>query len=245
MARQKGIIKIQGSLGDLSFYSSVFGDIVRRKGGASKEKIKRSPAFERLREHHTEFAGCAAAGKLFRQALLPFTRQAADHRLVWRVTQLMNRVKDQDDTSDRGQRQVAKGLMQTEGKDLLNGFELNSEATLRNILKLKVLYQAPVLRIKGLVPKRDLVAPKGATHVRLTGIRLCIDFEKHRSSLQTDQAELALDKQVTDLALSPADPGCTGTAILLLQICFFQETGGVLNPLKNKKANSLSIVTVS
>lgn len=79
-----------------------------------------------------DFADCAAVGKLLRQGWLPYTRQAADHTLVWRVTQMMNKVKDQDTFSEWGKRTVGEGLRSKEGEALLKGFELNAKALLKN-----------------------------------------------------------------------------------------------------------------
>ena len=46
MARQKGIIKLQGTIGDVSFYKSKDGYLAREKGGVDGERIKNDPAFQ-------------------------------------------------------------------------------------------------------------------------------------------------------------------------------------------------------
>ena len=47
MAKQKGIVKLSGTIGDVSFYKSQDGFLAREKGGIDKERIKNDPAFQR------------------------------------------------------------------------------------------------------------------------------------------------------------------------------------------------------
>jgi hypothetical protein len=55
MARQKGIIKLEGTIGDVSFYKSKDGYLAREKGGVDGDRIKNDPAFQRTRENGSEF----------------------------------------------------------------------------------------------------------------------------------------------------------------------------------------------
>ncbi len=50
MARQKGIIKLKGTIGDISFYKTTDGHLAREKGGVEKDRIMNDPAFQRTRE---------------------------------------------------------------------------------------------------------------------------------------------------------------------------------------------------
>lgn len=45
MARQAGIIKLKGKVGDMSFYKTKDGYLAREKGGVDKERIQNDPAF--------------------------------------------------------------------------------------------------------------------------------------------------------------------------------------------------------
>ncbi|MBO9154430.1 hypothetical protein ACFOTA_19610 [Chitinophaga sp. GCM10012297] len=62
MARQTGLIKLKGSIGNVTFYTTVAGDLARQKGGVDAERIATDPAFQRTRENGSEFgrAGLAA-----------------------------------------------------------------------------------------------------------------------------------------------------------------------------------------
>jgi hypothetical protein len=248
MARPAGILKINGTLGDLSFYDSVYGPIVRRKGGPSREQIKKAASCVRIREHNSEFKNLAAAGKLFRQSLRDLLKKTRDHRLVWRVTQLMSRIKNADTVSARGKRHVAKGLQTPEGMGFMKGFDLNSNAPLKKILikNYKVKAQTRQIIIDDLVPARDLRSPKGATHVRLKAALLRADFKKEKTELlQSPEIKLALNKKSNNIVLVMNAPAQnTGTDLYLLQVEFLQEVNKTEYPLENGGYNCLGIVEV-
>lgn len=65
MAKQKGIIKLDGTIGGITFYKSQDGYLAREKGGVSAEKIATDPAFQRTRENGEEFGRAGKAGKFY------------------------------------------------------------------------------------------------------------------------------------------------------------------------------------
>jgi hypothetical protein len=56
MAKLKGILKIEGTLQDMTFYKTQDGHLVKTKSGVSADRIANDPAFARTRENGTEFA---------------------------------------------------------------------------------------------------------------------------------------------------------------------------------------------
>jgi hypothetical protein len=129
MAKQRGIIKVEGTLDELNFYKSKGGFKIRQKGGVSAERIATDPAFERTRENQQEFARAGKAGKVLRSALRSFLIHASDSHLVSRLLKEMMRVVKADTTSDRGQRNVLDGEV-----ELLEGFEFNEGGNLTQTL---------------------------------------------------------------------------------------------------------------
>ncbi|WP_204743317.1 hypothetical protein [Pseudocnuella soli] len=125
MAKQKGIFKVEGTLGDVTFYKSKDGYMIREKGGISAERMASDPAFERTRENQAEFGRAGKAGKLLRTAFRPLLQHAADSRMVSRMLQTMMRVVKADATSPRGQRNVLDGEL-----ELLENFEFNEAGKL-------------------------------------------------------------------------------------------------------------------
>jgi hypothetical protein len=89
MAKQKGIIKLKGTIGDITFYKSKDGYIAREKGGVDAKRIANDPAFQRTRENGSEFGRAGKAGKTLRMALRTLLLNSSDSRMVSRLTQLM------------------------------------------------------------------------------------------------------------------------------------------------------------
>jgi hypothetical protein len=120
MARQKGIIKLKGTIGDITFYKTQDGHLAREKGGIDANRIASDPAFQRTRENGSEFGRAGKAGKVLRTALRALLLNSADGRMVSRLTQAMVKVIQADMVSERGLRNVIDGEV-----DLLVGFEFN------------------------------------------------------------------------------------------------------------------------
>ncbi len=126
MARQKGLIKLTGPIGDVSFYKTAEdGYLARTKGGVDGDRIKNSPEFQRTRENGAEFGRAGAAAKLLRQAFRALIANASDSRMASRLTAEMVKVVKADATSARGERNILDG--ETE---LLRGFDFNDKGKL-------------------------------------------------------------------------------------------------------------------
>ncbi len=81
MAQSTGILKIEGTIEDLTFYKKDGKNYVRRKGGVSKERIANDPNFVRTRENGSEFGHSASAGKMLRLAASSMVFKAKDSQL--------------------------------------------------------------------------------------------------------------------------------------------------------------------
>ena len=109
MAQQKGIIKLDGTIGGITFYKSQDGYLAREKGGVSADRIANDPNFQRTRENGAEFGAAGKAGKLLRTAFRNILQNSADNRMVGRLTSEMVKVIQADLTSVRGLRNVLDG----------------------------------------------------------------------------------------------------------------------------------------
>ncbi len=96
MARQKGIIKIEGEIGDISFYRTKDGFLAREKGGVSGDRIKNDPEFARTRENGAEFGRAGKASKALRNSLRELLLLASDPRVTSRLTKEMMRILKSD-----------------------------------------------------------------------------------------------------------------------------------------------------
>lgn len=249
MARQKGIIKLKGKIGDLSFYKTQDGHLAREKGGVDAERIKNDPAFVRTRENGAEFGSSAVAGKNLRTALFAMLQTASDNRVVSRLTKIMTDIKNLDATSARGDRNVGVAIALPAAKALLKNFNFNQRAILSSVLfkQYSVNTITGVITINALEPVNHINFPAGATHVTLKGAWLRLDFANGVYDLQpSNVVNLPINGAPTNVVLTPAGaPAGAGTDIFLLQMEFFQEVNAVQYSLKDGAHNSLTVVDVA
>lgn len=249
MARQKGLIKIEGTLDEITFYKSQDGHLARTKGGVSGDRIANDPVFIRTRENGAEFASAASAGKLLRDAIRTMMLTASDNRVTSRLTKVMTDIKNYDITSVRGERNVGVGIADASAKELLNGFDFNISAILSSILFSPYTVDIPTGKISfaAFTPINDVAFPAGATHISLNGAYAIVDFAAGTSDVQfSNEVNLPIDGTTAPQVLTPAAvPTGTGTKLYFLEIEFFQEVNGVQYTLKNGAFNALSVVEVA
>ena len=248
MARQTGLIKIKGTLGNVNFYKTKDGDLARMKTSVDADRIKNDPAFERTRENNTEFGNSATAGKIMRDAVRPMALNAADGRVTSRLTKTMAQIKNLDATSVRGKRNVAEGVQDPNAILLLKGFDFNNEALLNTILykPFDVNTISGEITILDLTPQIDVVWPQGATHLAFTSGFAGVDFLTGDKDLEVSNVvNIPIDMTMTTVTLTPgAIPLVTGVKLYVLKIEFFQEVNGIQYTLKNGAYNALKVVEV-
>ncbi|MGX1022877.1 hypothetical protein [Psychroflexus sp. MBR-150] len=249
MAKLGGILKIEGTLDNMTFYRTRDGHLVRTKGGVSKERIQNDPAFVRTRENGAEFGASASSGKLLRTSVRNLLMRAKDNRVVSRLTQAMTKVKNFDTTSVRGERKVSLGLATPEGKEILKGFNFNNRAIMDSILfsPLSVDNVTGEVTLTNLNPANDIDFPSGATHVSLTSGFAKIDFDTGENAIElSSTVNLPIDNTTATQTLVPAGvPTGSGNDFMLLLVEFFQEVNGNQYILKNGAFNVLSIVEIA
>lgn len=248
MARQSGLIKIKGTLDNVSFYKTKDGDLARMKTSVDGDRIANDPAFVRTRENNSEFGSSARSGKLTRDNLRPISMNATDGRVVARMTKIMTQIKNLDTTSVRGARNVGVAMATAQAKALLKGFEFNREAMLSSMLfkPWAVNTTTGVITIAGLVPTLDLIYPEGATHVSFTGAYANINYATGIADVKlTNVQNLPITGTSSAITLTPtAVPTGTGAKIFLLKIEFFQLVNAVQYSLKNGAYNALKVIEV-
>ena len=236
MARLKGILKIEGTLDELTFYKTQDGHLVKTKGGVSADRIANDPNFQRTRENGSEFGSSATAGKVLRNAVRNLMMNAADNRVTSRLTQLMTQIKNYDITSVRGERTVGNGIADPAALALLKNFDFNDKAILSGVLfaPFTVTPATGVISIPAFVPLNDIAYPGGATHVNMKSAYANVDFTNEISAIEySPVTNLPIDSTNAPVTLTPAGvPAGTGTKFYLLLLEFFQEVNGVQYPFK-------------
>ena len=249
MARQKGIIKLDGTIGGITFYKSQDGYLAREKGGVSADKIANDPNFQRTRENGEEFGRAGKAGKLLRNAIRAMLQNASDSRMVSRLTAEMVKVIQEDVTNPRGLRNVIDGEA-----ELLEGFEFNISGKLGTTLYAP--FTATIDRVAGtltanipaFVPLNLLAAPGGSTHFKIVSAGAEIDFE-NETFVMDAQATAVLPWDATATAainlINTVTANSTHPLFLALGIEFYQEVNGQMYTLKNGAYNALALVKVN
>ena len=249
MAKQKGILPVRGTIGNLNFYKSKDGYLLREKGGIDAKRIASDPAFQRTRENGAEFGRAGKAGKLLRNAIRALSQNASDSKMVSRLTKQMLEIIKTDTVNPRGQRKVTDG--ETE---LLQDFEFNLNGSLSTTLYAP--YTPAIDRVTGIlsveipafVPLNMIAAPVGATHFKINAAGAEIDFEGNQYVVATESsAELPWDNVLTEIISLSANVTAESThpLFLALGIEFYQQVNELMYPLKNGAFNALSLVSVS
>ena len=249
MAKQKGIIKLDGTIGGITFYKSQDGYLAREQGGVSADRIANDPNFQRTRENGEEFGRAGKAGKLLRNAIRAMLQNASDSRMVSRLTQKMVEVIQEDITNPRGLRNVIDGEA-----ELLEGFEFNISGKLGTTLYAP--YTGTIDRVAGtltasvpaFVPINMIASPGGTTHFKIVSAGAEVDFE-NETFVMSNQATAVLPWDATATAVinlvNAVTANSTKPLFLALGIEFYQEVNGQMYPLKNGAYNALALVKVS
>jgi len=127
-----------GSLGDLSAYRMQGVDriVLRTKGGASRDKIRSHPSFERTRENNREWKACIMAAKMVSNAIAPI-KQLADHNYSGGLNAVCKSIQVDDSVSVRGER----GIPFSQSLYKLEGFGLNKYHVFDGILRHPLQYE--------------------------------------------------------------------------------------------------------
>ena len=248
MAKQNGIIKLKGTIGDITFYKTKDGHLAREKGGVDANRIANDPAFQRTRENGSEFGRAGKAGKMLRVALRQVLINFPDCLILIRLPQAMIKVIQSAATNPRGLRNVIDGEA-----ELLTGFEFNIGGKLGTTLFAP--FETTIDRVSGdigltlapFVPTTMIAAPAGTTHFKIISAGAAIDFEAEKFEVTTSEtAVLPWDSTLTapinqDNSVSA---NSTNPLFLALGVEFYQEVNGQMYPLKNGAHNPLSLVQV-
>jgi hypothetical protein len=248
MAKQASIIKLEGTIDDITFVKTQDGYRARKAGRISASAIASDPGFQRTRENMAEFGRAGNAGRVLRHAFSTLLKNAKGKRVISRlVKELMKAIKA-DTVNPRGLRNAVDGEL-----GFLQGFEFNSGANLKTTLS--ALYTTTIDRVTGvmsvnvpsLVPTEAITAPEGATHYRMVCGGAAIDFEAETYTTDIEESAYQPWTAATAPALSltaNVTAASTHPLFLVVGIQFFQEVNGTYYALKSGEHNALSIVKV-
>lgn len=265
MAKQKGYIDLEGTLGGLTFYKSGGKSIVKTKSSINKDRILKEPSFKRTRENMTEFGGSAKVGKVLRHGFAAIIPVMADRTVVGRLTAIMKRI-NANGSGVRGKREFEI----LTNKDLLKGFEFNKSKPLETVFFAP--FGQPVLDANRsvctwLIPDFNTLdyihPPEGATHCKLVlGTSVLSDFTYNNGLKQyvpTNPSEnetnnMAFSSEIpltglvgsdttliTDFGFTVPLPA-TVAVVVGIGVIFYQDINGVLYELASDNAMTIQEV---
>ncbi|MEN5378894.1 hypothetical protein [Sphingobacterium kitahiroshimense] len=246
MARVESLIKLNGTIGDLSFYKSKsVGYQARMKTGVSGDRIANDPVFARTRENGSEFGRAQQEGKKLRDLLRDVLFENADNKFSSRLASRMLKVIQMDPVSVRGER-----VLVPQNMVLLNGLECNQRASLKNItLKpLSVSFDnfsgEGFLTCEQLIPNLHIAKLSGATHVQYTLVlqEFSGDETDQRPVIQRSAYIMLGEMQPMDLDIAATivhDPD--KSVMVLVGTGYYQLVNGAYYPLANGQYNALTI----
>lgn len=258
MAKLKGLIDFEGTLGGITAYTRNGERVLRQASGADKKKIMRGKNYARTRENMMEFSGGVAAAKVLRQSLTPVLRGFTDTYFTGR---LQGKYRDMitEASGKRGQR-VFKPLAHAAA---IMAIPFDVKLHLDSVLRIKPLITvnaertAATLSVLSFTPATDIYAPAGATHLELIyAIALQPSFEydagtkKYKRTDGLDQyymesisSELisvntqeAIDISLPAAAFNLAQLQPDSALVSVLGIRFHQQIGFKTYPLETGKA---------
>jgi hypothetical protein len=244
MAKQKGLIELEGTIGELNFYYRKGKPVVRKSGGGFNGKaIKTKASMVRVRENGSEFGSCMRVVTAFKSSLAVFLTQFKDGGLHHRLVSLFTKIKSWDTVSERGQRTVAHGLNTPAGIALLDHYVVTSGKNLERVLGHPYRFDfATGFQLDGF-DGNHLHFPGGSTHLKLVAGYLRFDFDNLSYQLVVSEA-VYLDKaSAGTYALGPQAPNsATGKAIGVVFAQYVQNVNGVYYPLKQANEVVLEVV---
>ena len=170
MSKQKGIIKLVGNIGGMSFYTSNGEYLARTAGGPTKERIATGANFIRTRENNAEFGGAAKVGKAFRTALSSVIQTMGGSTLTASLTKLFKAINAKA-SGVRGQRPIALSTNKAQAK----GLELNNKVSFTSVFNAPYTVTSGTDRVEitftipAFIPMNFINAPAGATGFRIAG----------------------------------------------------------------------------
>ena len=246
MSKQKGIVKLEGSLGGISFYSADGQHLARMAGGPSKERIAKDAAFKRTRENNKEFGGSARAAKALRLSMGGLIQTMAGSRFVAQLTALFKAINLKGNGT-RGKRPIEP----SQHKAMLKNVEFNKKISFSTVFATPFTMSNTADRNEGEIqipafsPDSAVHAPSGATHFRLvSAIGVISDYlhddgtssyepivpEQDALGAVDQSAMLPVDQSASALTLTATLSGAPVvdnqcTVIQTLGIEFYQKVG--------------------
>jgi len=178
MAKVIGIIKLRGTIDDITFRDTQEGNIASRKTGPTREKVLYDPDFDQTRRYAGEFKLAAKDAKLLRHALGSSLDGVQRTTLNGHVIGLLYAAAQQDNTHEIGYRYAATGSV-----GMFEGFDfgkqgLDAALPVRFKHGMDAASGSMQVEIPSFIARKRKGFPAGATHFRIVSGGATINFEE-------------------------------------------------------------------
>jgi hypothetical protein len=226
MARQTGIVKLQGTLGGINFYNRLGEPLARESGGGFKSNCAKK--YPRIQEQITEMTAASITNKFFKHSFRSLLTGYSDGTLHYRLQSFFMRIKDLDSISGRGQRTVANGMATPYGKRLLKDFDFTTKRSL--LLNGQLAFDWDTYTLT--VSQFDIAnagIPKSADLMGLKLMSVRFDFETFECVREESTLlELFPDFGDDSFTLQTAPlPDGVGVRYVFLRVAYYQQVNGV------------------
>jgi hypothetical protein len=239
MAKNIGLIKFSGGLGDLVGYYRGKQYVIQRKGGATAARLKEDACYEDVRKRQTEFGKCSKISSMLKAVFEAYLRYIPTPMMYnWIQSQVMG-VKNSDLASAKGFKTFFKGLGTEAGIKLFRAFEFNRNVSLKSVVRIE---EDAVLDRGALV--FSVVSPKvfegfvmGASLVVLS-----VDFDAPSCSVYSNGLAIfdAFEGEISLTVDLPTEPGCW---VAFLYVAKGKRSGGDFVWLRDRR-NVLGVVDI-
>ena len=193
MSRQKGILKLVGTLNGKCYYQLNGQYIVRKAVGPSRARINNDPAFINVKNNNQEFAAASQLSKAIRLGLADNADQFKQDYMASRLTGCCRKII-QKGSGALGEREA--NLFNSPSE--LIGFQLNKDLEFHQLYNSKTKVTTNTQRNEISVQIPESIAnehyriPKKATHYQLTAAISCVSklqWQPQRQAYQPTHPE--------------------------------------------------------
>jgi hypothetical protein len=237
MAKQKGAIRLEGRIGDLSFFKRGNDYFVKTKGGPSSRQFKTSRRFERSRECGAEFKEATRILKIFKAPFGEELRMLYDRGMYGRLTKMLIAIVRSDTENERGKRTVNASNFKmlsgySFGKQPWAGLRATTSAQQNGSLQVTILpFMLPVS-----------ADSKVVSHYEISCYCSCIDTGISKQVTECSRSGYLPLQQISAPFNSIFTVAASPYVMVSCGLFFYQEVNGVMMRMKEK--GCLQIVAV-
>lgn len=246
MAKQRGIVFFEGTIGGINFYYRKGVPTARIAGGGfTRKAIKKGANMVRVRENNSEFANCSKTNKFFKYSFRTLLVGYKDGTLHSRLMQLFLKIKNLDGVSERGNRQVSLGMQTLEGKRLLRNFNFTPNRVGLFPCPYQYDWHTHTFNVTGFDTQLSGF-PKEASYMEVTLAVVRFDFDTNTYK-NVFESPLVIDRDFSGSSFSislSTVPAGVGVLFSMVRVAFYQTVNGKGYMLPGGDAFGLEVVGV-